>query len=455
MVTLFIATCLARFSLLKPTTAEIPLKAPSGWTTAQNQGSTVITPGDLPQGKVYTVIVTPLPTKAGTLDEVYEVGKTMVADVGTYSPAMEPKEARSEGGWDYKLTIGTLVKDKSGLLAQVIGMKKGDAGGTVIVLSDSLETLQKYSDPFSQMIRTLGGSAEPPPAPVVAAASGTVDLQYSVPAGWRESKREGVTVIEATKDDFYDKWRWTLVVMPSQPLTGSLRENFMEYWKALITANYDASITPLPLSVRLSDGYVCAFDADGSAKHKATGAKPRVVSVYLIAHGDRFVPILAIQYGYDSQLSKDLDRFIETARIPGSSDAKISLFNKSDLAGDWTEGSASIASYVTSSGTYAGDASIYTGSDFHLHSDGSYKYNFIGLQGSTHIRESQEGTWSFNDQDLVLTEKKETTTYSLLGYGVDGKGGRFLVLGTYAGAKAKLSFANPRGPLQATWYRAK
>jgi hypothetical protein len=403
--------------------ADIPIKPPSGWKAKTDQGAMVMTPGDLAEGKVYTVLVTPLQTKAGSLDEVYEIGKKMIGEAGAYTPLSKPARAQSEG--------------------------------IVILITDRLETMQTYSDPFSNMIRSLGGSGKHPPAPEIAPASGTVDLQYKVPAGWVETKKQGATVIEATKDDFYTKYRWTLVVMPSQPLHGSLRENFKDYWKALITANYDSDAVPLPLFVRLSDGYACAFDADSGAKHKVSGARPRIVSVYLVAHGDRFVPILAILYGYEKQLDIDMDRFLTTATIPKSSGAKIPLFSNAEVVGDWSEGSTSIASYVTASGAYAGDASIYTASSFHLNPNGTFKHFMMGIQGSTHIKEQTEGTWRLKDNELVLTHAKGVDRYSLLGCGSDPKAGRFLVIGTYSNVKAKLSYSNPRGPFQASWYKAK
>jgi len=435
--------------------AKIPLKAPPGWKSQTNQGATVMIPGDLGEGQVYTVFITPFQTKAGTLDEVYGIAKKTIGDVGTFAEATKPQQAQSDGGWDYKVSIGTLEKDGKVLLAELIALKKGDVGGVIIAFGDGIETLQKYSDPFTNMIRSLGTSGKLPPTPEITRAPGTVDLQYTVPQGWTETKKSGATVIEISKDDFYTKYRWTVVVMPSQPLTGSLRENFKEYWKDLITANYDSAVAPLPLMTRLSDGYVCAFDADNYVKHKVTGAKPRSVSVYLLAHGNRFVPILAICYGYEKQLDTDLERFLTTARIPGSSNTKLPLFSSKEMTGDWSEGSSSIASYVTASGAYAGDASIYTGSSIHLQPDGSYKRTFIGLTSTTRIKETHEGRWSIDDNELVLKDPKETTRYSLFGCGADPKAGRFLVLGTYSNVKASLSFSNPRGPFQATWYKAK
>jgi len=435
--------------------SQIPLKAPTGWKSKTDQGATVMTPGDLEEGKVYTVLVTPLQTKAGTLDAVYGIAKKTIGEVGTFTEATDPQAAQSDGGWDYKVSIGAVEKDGKGLMAQVMALKKGDIGGIVIVIADGIETLGKYSDPFTYMIRSLGSSGKLPPTPEIARTPGMVDLQYKVPTGWVETKKSGANVIEASHDDLYTKYRWTLVVMPSQPLTGSVRDNFREYWKATVTGNYDSAVVPMPLMARMSDGYVCAFDADGSAKHKVTGARPRTVALYLIAHGNRFVPVVAILYGYEKPLEEDLERFITTARIPGSSNTKIPLFSSKEVTGDWSEGSASIASYVTASGDYAGDASIYTGSGFQLRPDGTYNHVLVAITRNTRIKERDAGKWSIEDDELVLHQTAGMTRYSLLGCGVDPKAGRFLVLGTYSNLKAKLSFSNPRGPLQASWYKAK
>jgi len=439
---------------VKADISQIPLKAPTGWKSKTDQGATVMTPGDLGEGKVYTVLVTPLQTKAGTLDEVYRIAVKTMGEVGTFTEATKPQAAQSDGGWDYTVSIGVVEKDGKGLMAQVMALKKGDVGGIVIVIADGIETLEKYSDPFTHMIRSLGGSGKLPPTPEITRPAGTVDLQYTVPQGWVESRKSGATVIEAAHDDLYTKYRWTLVVMPSQTLTGSVRDNFREYWKTTVTANYDSAVVPMPLMARLSDGYVCAFDADGSAKHKISGIRPRTVSLYLIAHGNRFVPIFAILYGYEKPLEEDLDRFIKTARIPGSSNTKIPLFSSKEVTGDWSEGSASIANYVTASGNYAGDASIYTGSGFQLRPDGTYNHVLVAITHNTRIKERDAGKWSIEDDELVLHQSKGMTRYSLLGCGVDPKAGRFLVLGTYSDLKAKLSFSNPRGPFQASWYKA-
>ena len=166
-------------------------------------------------------------------------------------------------------------------------------------------------------------------------------------------------------------------------------------------------------------------------------------------------PILGILYGFEKQLNTDLGQVIQTASIPSSSHAKTPLFSEASVAGEWTEGSVSIASYVNSSGGYVADASISTGSSLSLKPDGTFKQNWVAMMRSTVFHELFEGKWRIEDDELVLTHKQGVNRYSLVGSGSDPKAGRFLVLGTYPDTKAKVSFASPRGPFQTTWYKIK
>ena len=120
------------------------------------------------------MLVSPLQIKAGSLDEVYAASKALMGEVGAFTPVTKPQHAQSDGGWDYKVTIGALEKSGKALLAQIVALKKGELGGIVIVIADGIETMQKYSDPFVDMIRSLGGSRKPPPAPEIAHAAGRI-----------------------------------------------------------------------------------------------------------------------------------------------------------------------------------------------------------------------------------------------------------------------------------------
>lgn len=442
-------------SVSRAPVADLPLTVPLGWSSAKQDGSVLLTPKDLGAGKVFSVVATAMTTKAGSLDEIYAAGKAMMAEVGTYEALANPPVQKSDGGWDYKFTVGTLTSGGKSLLAQVTGVKKGDEGGTVIVLSDSLETMQKYGDDLGRMLRTLGGAAKPPPTLTVETPSGSVDLSFTAAPGWTVQKKPGATIVEASKDEFYDKYRWTLIVLPTVTLKGKLRDAFRDYWDALVGSQFKSKIVPLPLMSRLANGNVIAFDGDDTAEHKTHGGRPQEVCVYLVARGNKYTPILAVLYGYDKKLEADVKQMLESAQIPGASGAMPAIFNAAELPAHWSEGSASFANYVTSSGAYAGDATVYTGSHLILKADGSFQRTFIGISSTSRMKETSEGKWSVRGEELVLRSSKGVDVYSLLGYGNDPKAGRFLVLSQYANQPSKIRWTNPRGPFQATWYKVK
>lgn len=425
--------------------AESPLKTPAGWKAETKDGSITMIPGDVPAGKLYAVVVTMLPSKAGTLDEILAAGKAQAAEIGTFTSATDVKSAKSDGGWDYKFDLGQLKRSETTFVAQIMAIKKGEEGGTVIVLSDSIETMTSYADAFTKSVRSMGVTQ--------AATTGTADLQYTVPPGWVETKVNGFPLLVKERNEEYTKYRVSLLILATEPLSGTIREQFVGYWRDLITPNYETNIAPLPLMARLETGHACAFDGQWDAK--ANGVQT-TVALYMIAHGGKAVPIMAIMSGtdwsLDGKVEPEIAKFLDTARIPETSDKKVPLFDPAKLAGDWKESGHEFANYVTRSGDYRGDASISTASYYKLGSDGSYDRTLLAVGAAGNIKEKDAGTWSVEDNELVLSKGGR---FSQLGYGDDPKVGRFLVIGNYANQKTRLKFTNPRGILQALWLRAK
>ena len=155
---------------------------------------------------------------------------------------------------------------------------------------------------------------------------------------------------------------------------------------------------------------------------------------------------------FDKMAEAEIAQFLDTARIPGASADKVQLFAASNLAGEWAESGTSFANYVTRGGQYAGDATVSTAAYFTLGADGSYSRTLMAVGAAGNIREKSAGTWSVDDDELVLNNGGR---YSLLGYCADPKVGRFMVIGNYANQKARLKYMDPRGILQAQWLKAK
>src|SRR5688572_9830589 len=104
LVLAFVAlTCLAAPPRVAP--ADNPLKAPIGWKSETKDGATTFTPADVATGKLYVVVVTMLEGKAGSMDEILATGRALAGEIGTFKSAIEPRQDKSDGGWDYKFDL--------------------------------------------------------------------------------------------------------------------------------------------------------------------------------------------------------------------------------------------------------------------------------------------------------------------------------------------------------------
>jgi hypothetical protein len=279
-----------------------------------------------------------------------------------------------------------------------------------------------------------------------------VDLKYKVPEGWTSKAVEGGILLEKTKNEFYEKYSFRLVILPSETLQESLRKTFVALWAAHLKPAVETTIVPLPMARRLKSGTALAFDADSGAKNKndvrMTGA------LYLLARGTRVVPVAAFLSGYDKMLEKDLETFLESAEVAGGDGAKVQLYDAADFAGEWKTSSASIASYVTPAGGYAGDASIATASTLVLKPDGAFQSTFRGISNKAVLQDVDEGKWTIEDDVLVLAGARRRS-YAILGFGSDPKAGSFLVMNSYSTGARQQDFAAPRAGVVTDWFRKK
>jgi hypothetical protein len=452
MLPLLLSVLLALPQADDPGKGRLPVQVPEGWTGKRQEAAFVLTPKDLAAGKLYTVISADLTEKVGSLKGLLDAGKASLGQSGAFKPVRDPAASTSVGGWDYEVLMGPLEKDGATLMAQLVAFRKGEEEGLLITVADSVETLTKYSDGFTAIVRGVGA---PKAAPL---AAGKVDLRYKTPEGWVAKTLDQGVLLTEEKSDFYDKHSYRLMVLPSEPLTGSLRAKFLEVWAAQIKPGIDTTIVPLPLMRRLKSGTVVAFDQDASAKTKAGVAHHG--GLYLIARGNRCVPILCFHFGLGDTkaLLSAVEPLLESSEIPGAGDAAITLFDAADLVGNWNTSSMSLANYVTASGGYAGDASISTADYLTLNKDGTFKKTFVGITAKQRLKETSEGTWKLEDNSLLLagkTDDAKPQIYRVFGTGGDAKGGNFLVLSSYPNTDEQTDLCIPRRVFSGTWYKRK
>lgn len=454
MIVFLLAACLSLVQAETPRKGDLPLQVPQGWDSKRQEAARVLVVKDLPPGKLYTVVIPDLVQKVGSLKGLMDVAKALLGETGTFKPARDPSPGKNEGGWEYEIVIGTLEKDGAGMLAQAVVLRKGEEEGLILTFSDSLATMEKQSDAFSAMIKGIGA---PKPAPA-AVAPGTVDLKYTTPPGWTTKILEGGVLHEGMKDEGSYKVVYRLLILPSQPLVGTLRKTFLDYWASQIKPTLETTIVPLPLVRRLKSGMAVAFDQDPSAKNKDGAALWG--GLYLLARGGRCVPILGLYYnmGNTDELEKALLLIFESAEIPGAGPEKVALIDPADLLGDWSTSSVSLANYVTSSGAYAGDASIYTGAGLHLNKDETYKQTLMAITKERRLKESSEGKWKVEDNELMLLGKDAEgrgRRYRIFGVGGDDKGGWFLVLSSNNDSDQQADLPKPRRVFGGEWFKRK
>lgn len=431
------------------TVADLPLVAPSGWKSEKQGDTLMLTPPNVGAGKTFVVTANSVDAKSLTIDDLLEAGKKMVAELGEYKVASEPKQFTSSGDWVCKFVIGGVEKDGRSLIIQVTAVKKEESGGVLLTVADSVDTMTKFAADFTGMMRSLGG----PKATAPSAGSGQVDLQFSVPEGWTTSKANGFPLLVKEKHDGYENWRVSLLILPTEAQSGSIRQQFSSYWKSLIVPNFETTIAPMPLMMRLKTGQACAFDGEFMPNSK-NGITTAVL--YMLVHGGRVTPIMGIYTGAEWAISgkveAEVSKFMDTARIPGTTDVRVKLFSAEEVAGHWKESGAEFANYVTSTGSFVRSETIATAAYFDLNSDGSYERTLLSVGSLGNGKEKDSGTWNVDDDELVL---KNGGRYPLFGCANDPKVGRFLVIGNNRNQKSRLKFTNPRGPLQAMWLRAK
>ncbi len=448
MFSLVLATLLAvQAGASKP----LPVQVPDGWESRKQDGVLLVSPKELAEGKVCTVLVPPMTAEVGSLEGLLAAAKTTLGEIAKFTPLKDAVKGKSEGDWEYLFSIGTLEGDGRKMLGQAWGLRKGDEEGVILVLADSVETMEKYSDGFGAMVRSIG-AAKPAPAAVAT----KVDLKYMLPAGW-EAKDQGETVLLEKwvnkGETFYGTERvFRLVILPSRPLAGGLQKAFLDTWAVQLKGAVESTIMPLPMARRLKSGMAVAYDVDDRCTNKNGGSL--IGGLYVLAKGNRMVSIAAFHSGFSDILEKDLLALLESAEIPGAGDGKVVLFSTADFAGVWSRSSATQAKYVTGAGTFAGSAAVSIDETFTLNADDTFKYSFKGVSSAKPIEDSAEGKWKVDDDTLVLSGKDERR-YLLYGVGSDPKVGHFLVKNAYKGNPELLEISNPRRPLAGSWLQRK
>lgn len=227
-------------------------------------------------------------------------------------------------------------------------------------------------------------------------------VSFAVPQGWK---------FEYTPDGNHADMVWMnangayCIILLSKPVasSGSVEQDFAATWRVAVERNAQASL-PNPLyDIRGFMGY------PGKYSGSTIDNRTKYVFLYVLEAGKSFVPVQVIAPNamVHDALQETVRAVIGSIRVAPLVALPIkSTVSVADLVGDWKYGDASVVSYVNSTtGSYAGTSTTFTGEFYTITPDGRYTYNFQGMTGGHIVREKSAGVLEFSGEFIVFHEQ--------------------------------------------------
>ncbi|MDB4956971.1 MAG: hypothetical protein JWO36_4540 [Myxococcales bacterium] len=237
-------------------------------------------------------------------------------------------------------------------------------------------------------------------------------LTYALPAGWK-SEMEGPDHARLTHADA--KRYCIISLYESRAAAADLDAEFAKEWQAVAGPLKDQKPTP----VRRKVVGRTVLEVSAPATVSGTALLQRVV----VLDGGAQVTTLVI-FTADAAAAvayqKAIDGIIASIRFPAAAPAAQApaaqapaaqapvtterpdrvligtlqpTVTLADLAGTWSYGAGSVATYVDSStGSYAGTSTVFFGETYVIKANGAFDYKFTGRSGNHTVREADGGT---------------------------------------------------------------
>ncbi len=253
------------------------------------------------------------------------------------------------------------------------------------------------------------------------------DLSFAVPDGWQYEYQPGADQADMV---WTNANRAYCIIMVSKPVqsSGEVDKDFAVTWRLGVEQNPQATL-PSPLyEIRGMVGYPGKFSS------AALNNRTKDVSLYVLETGRSFIPVVVIvpNRAVLDALQQTVGLVIGSIRVAPLAALPIkTTITLADLIGDWKFGDASVVSYVNSTtGTYAGSSTTFSGEFYTVTADGHYTYNFQGGTGGTFIREKSAGVVEFAGEFIVFHEKptNKLTRFHFIAYEQGLGGGTLLTL---------------------------
>lgn len=237
---------------------------------------------------------------------------------------------------------------------------------------------------------------------------------YTPPKGWTKNMKQDIvsyTTIDNSKGTFC-----VLAIYSAVISKGSPQKDFASEWKDLVAKLYQTDAHPKTEMQTTSDGWKAVV---GTARARQDTTNFYVVLTVFSGFGKTTSVLISLNdQSYMTQANVVLDniRLNKKAVIAKSKTIKPNTKTVNNngpfLIGVWSNSSAAIGNYVTTSGAFVGSADVNTMEEYEFKSDNTYVYKFFGMSSGKLYYTETNGSYSMNGRNLALTPLTRKGGYS-------------------------------------------
>ena len=219
------------------------------------------------------------------------------------------------------------------------------------------------------------------------------------------------TTIDNSKGTFC-----VLAIYTATVSRGNPQKDFAREWKDLVATPFKTEANPKTETQTTADGWKAVVGAATATQdNKSFYAVLTVFSGFgkttsvLITLNDQYYMTLA-----DAVLDNiilDKNAVIAKSKI-FKPDTRTINNNGASLIGVWSNHSAAIGNYVTSSGAFVGSADVNTMEEYEFRTDNTYVYKFFGMSSGKLYYTETNGSYTISGRNLTLTPLNRKGGYS-------------------------------------------
>ena len=344
----------------------------------------------------------------------------------------------ADGHYQWLTTIGGVVQGRvasndrslSGTVA-VRGLTitfTSDAGTTTshTLLPAAGQPVSAFSVDADMFTRAGPASATVPQAPSANVYQG---LAFTLPAGWTTGIQQN-RFVAAPANQAADGVVF-VIIYGADALAGS----FEDWLRAKMAADLGSTLRVLQAAppTRGKLGALDTLSAGRTVQDQRDGSARALLQIYYGVSDGRQAGLAMAATTSEAALKAQMPliqalfqslRFgaseagakpMAPSPAPASRSSLSTTVAAADLVGQWSHGDSAHTQYRTASGGNAGSTTVAYGDGYTFRADGTFTYSFTGMYNSVYLKESDSGTWGFEDGFLVIRGRtRGVKTYRII-----------------------------------------